>query len=97
MNYVGIVDTAFFYKIKTMVHTKTKSIDSINPWQTVHSLFGYSKNNWYSIVVAAFGITYTVYDLNHNLLAYITENEDSRFYDPVSDSPKFRGRRFKVN
>ena len=80
-----------------MVHTKTKSIDSINPWQTINSLFGYSKNNWYSIVVAAFGITYTVYDLNHNLLAYITENEDSRFYDPVSDSPKFRSRRFKIN
>lgn len=80
-----------------MVHTKTKSIDSVNPWQVINSLFGYSKDNWYSIVVAAFGITYAVYDLNHNLLAYITENEDSIFYNPVSDSSKFRKIRFKIN
>ena len=80
-----------------MVHTKTKSIDSINPWQVINSLFGYSKDTWYSIIVAAFDITYTVYDLNHNLLAYITENEDSIFYDPASDSPEFKKRRFKIN
>ena len=80
-----------------MVHTKTKSIDSINPWQTINSLFGYSKNNWYSIVVAAFGITYTIYDLNHNLLAYITENEDNIFYSPLVDTEKYRNLRFKSN
>lgn len=80
-----------------MVHFKNESIESINPWQVINKKLGYSKNSWTSVVVSAFGITYVVLDLSGNLLAYITENIDSPYYDANADSKKFRNLKFKTN
>lgn len=80
-----------------MVHTKTDSIKTDDPWNVINNLFGNSKDKWYSTLVGFLGVTYTIRDMNHNLIAYITETEknDPLFYNPEADTKTFKKRKFK--